>query len=59
MNCEVVVVEDKGISSSQVYRNLTEFLGRKHIQEALSADDYARLQRIQKALEDDAESAAS
>lgn len=56
--CVVQVVEDKSISTSQVYKNLSEFLKKKHIQEGLSDDDYARLERIQKALEN-AESASS
>lgn len=61
MNSEVQVVEDKGISISQVYKNLSEFLKKKHIQERLSDDDYARLERIQKVLEKEitAESASS
>lgn len=53
MSCSVQVLEDKAVSISQVHKNLSEFLKKKHIQEGLSDDDYTRLERIQKALEMD------
>lgn len=58
-SCRCVVVEDKGISNSQVRKNLSEFLGKKYIREGLSDDNYARLERIQKALERESTSAES
>ena len=55
-----VVLEDKGIGNGEVHKNLSEFLGKKYVQEGLSDDKYARLERIQKALEREiAESAES
>lgn len=47
----VQVVEDKSISSTEVHKNLSDFLGKKHVREGLSDDNYTRLQRIQKTLE--------
>jgi hypothetical protein len=59
----VEVLGESVIPVSQVSKNLSQFLKKKHIQEGMSDDDYTRLERVQKALEKEsdlnAESASS
>lgn len=50
-----VVVEDSGISSSDMRDKLAEFLGGNHTREGLSEDNYTKLSRFQKALEEEIE----
>lgn len=49
--CEVV--EDKGISEQDMKDVLAGFLSKKSVREGLSEDDYAKLSRFQKALEEE------
>lgn len=45
------MVEDKGISCGEMKEKLSEFLGKKHVYNELSEDDYARLTRLKDALQ--------
>lgn len=52
--CEVV--EEQAISGEDMRGALAAFLRKEHVRKGLSKDDYTKLSRFQKALEDELKS---
>ena len=47
------VLSETGVSVEDMERQLEEFLGRRHVAEGLSSEDYARLQALREALKEE------
>lgn len=48
------VLCETGVSAEDMERQLEEFLGRRHVVEGLSSEDYTRLQALREALKEEA-----
>lgn len=44
------VLSETGVSVEDMERRLEEFLGRRHVSEGLSSEDYTQLQALREAL---------